>query len=338
MASPSSPRGIIVGSFQHAAKELDEFALKHGAVYSKAKTREEFFEECKTRFRGAIAAAILYEAYPTVGPFDKEFIDHLPKSLKYLHYNAAGYDFVDVDACTARGIYISNTPGAVDAATADVACLLILSCFRRASQFERALRKGTWRGDVPFGNDPEGKTLGVLGMGGIGKAVVRRMLGFEMKIQYYNRTRLTPEVENKYHATYVDFDTLLRTSDCIFISVPLNKATYHLIDAPQLAKMKDGVIIVNTARGKVVNEAALADALDSGKVAAAGLDVFEGEPDVIHPGLLRHPRSTLLPHIGTNTLETAYKMEMVCLGNFEAALTKDSLLTPIPEHRQFFQK
>lgn len=236
---------------------------------------------------------------------------------------------------------------------------------------------GRWRHGVPFGNDPEGKTLGILGMGGIGKALAKRMLGFDMKIQYHNRTKLDAEgteemhklwytlgnstatdylvcvVENKYQASYVDFDTLLRTSDCIFISVPLNKSTYHLIDGPELAKMKDGVIIVNTSRGKVIREASLSRALETGKVAAAGLDVFEGvselffltpslsnldlkEPDVIHPGLLSHPRCTLLPHVGTNTQETMHAMEVVCLNNFETALTKGTFINPIPEQKHLF--
>ncbi|CDS03194.1 hypothetical protein LRAMOSA00596 [Lichtheimia ramosa] len=330
-------RGIIIGALTHVHHELEAMSKKYPIAYVQAKSREQFLQDCQSeKYKDVVAAVLSYEAIPTLGPFNKEFIDKLPPKLKYISWNAAGYDPVDIDACTARGIFVSNTPSAVDNATADIAAILILSSFRNTSQFERNLREGRWRHGVPFGNDPEGKTLGILGMGGIGKALAKRMLGFDMKIQYHNRTQLDAEVENKYQASYVDFDTLLRTSDCIFISVPLNKSTYHLIDGPELAKMKDGVIIVNTSRGKVIREASLSRALETGKVAAAGLDVFEGEPDVIHPGLLSHPRCTLLPHVGTNTQETMHAMEVVCLNNFETALTKGTFINPIPEQKHLF--
>ncbi|KAG2220753.1 hypothetical protein INT45_012246 [Circinella minor] len=281
---------------------------------------------------------------------------HLTKSLWIIFLR--GYDYLDIDTCTARGIYVSNTPSAVDAATADTGCLLILSAFRNASQAERNLRKGRWSNGVSLGHDPEGKTLGILGLGGIGEAVDKRIHGFDMRIQYYNRTCQALEskpssissphitannvfmapytIEEQYHATYVDFQTLLKTSDCIYVSVPLTKATFHLLDSPQFAMMKDGVIIVNTSRGKVINESALVNALEYGKVAAVGLDVFEQEPEVIHPGLLSHPHSTLLPHIGTSTKESMRKMELVVLKNAEVALTLNTLITPIHEHKQFF--
>ncbi|KAI9479548.1 D-isomer specific 2-hydroxyacid dehydrogenase [Zychaea mexicana] len=329
-----SPRGLIVSVINHATKELDELCEKQAIAYSQSKTRDQFFEDCKTKYSKVEVVMI---GNSTVGPYDKEFVDNLPSGVKLITYHAAGYDGLDVEACTARGIRVSNTPTAVDAATADVACLLILSAFRNSTQAERNLREGRWRHGVTMGNDPEGKTLGILGLGGIGKAVAKRMAGFDMKIQYHNRTRQSPEVEKQYNATYVDFETLLRTSDCIFVSIPLNKATYHLLDSPQFTMMKDGVVIVNTARGKVINESALVNALENGKVSAVGLDVFEGEPKVIHPGLLAHPRSVLLPHIGTYSQETMYKMDVVCLQNFEAALTSNTLVNPIPEHKHLFQ-
>ncbi|KAI8146007.1 D-isomer specific 2-hydroxyacid dehydrogenase [Fennellomyces sp. T-0311] len=333
----SSPRGLVVGAVFHASKELNELRKSQSIAFMQSKTRAEFFEDLKTKYKDVTSIYLGYHGAPVVGPFNKEFIDRLPDSVKFLCYNAAGYDGVDIDSCTARGIRVSNTPAAVDAATADIAVILILSTFRNTTQSEKNLREGRWKHGVALGNDPEEKVLGILGMGGIGKAVAKRMAGFDMKIQYHNRTRLTPEVEKQYNATYVDFDTLLRTSDCIYVSVPLNKATYHLLDAPQFAIMKDGAIVVNTARGKVINEAAMVGALETGKLAAVGLDVFEGEPDVIHPGLLTHPRSVLLPHIGTGTKETMYKMEVVCLNNFEAALVSNTLVNPIPEHKKFFQ-
>ncbi|KAI9246474.1 D-3-phosphoglycerate dehydrogenase [Phascolomyces articulosus] len=333
--SASSPRGLIVGFVAFATKELDELRNKVPIAYLESKTRDEFFEDCKTKYK---TVEVLILDYSHIGPFDKEFVNYLPASVKFIVLPVAGYDWLDVDACTARGIRVSNTPSAVDAATADTACILILSAFRNSSQAERNLRQGCWRHGVRLGNDPEGKILGILGLGGIGKAVAKRMNGFDMKIQYHNRTRQASEVEHQYNATYVDFETLLKTSDCIYVSVPLNKTTFHLLDSPQFAMMKDGVIVVNTARGKVINESALVNALENGKVSAVGLDVFEHEPDVIHPGLLTHPHSTLLPHIGTSTKESEHMMEVVYLRNFDAALTKDTLVNPIPEHKHLFEQ
>ncbi|KAI9264400.1 D-isomer specific 2-hydroxyacid dehydrogenase [Phascolomyces articulosus] len=331
----ASPRGLIVGAISHATKELDELRSIVPIAYIESKTRSEFFQDCQTKYKDV---EVVFIGISSVYPFDKEFINNLPPKTKFIAFHAAGYDGLDIEACNARGIRVSNTPSAVDAATADIACTLILSAFRNSSQAERNLREGRWRHGVSLGHDPEGKTLGILGLGGIGKAVAKRMHGFDMKIQYHNRSRQSPEVEDQYHATYVDFETLLKTSDCIYVSVPLSKATYHLLDSPQFAMMKQGVVIVNTARGKIIHERALVNALETGKVSAVGLDVFEGEPDVIHPGLLAHPHCTLLPHIGTYSQETMYKMELLCLQNFDAALTKDTLVTPIPEHKHFFQK
>ncbi|KAI8086027.1 D-isomer specific 2-hydroxyacid dehydrogenase [Halteromyces radiatus] len=230
---------------------------------------------------------------------------------------------------------VSHTPTAVDNATADIAVLLILNCCRNAYQAEENLRQGRFRHGVSMGIDPEGKTLGLLGMGGIGKTIAKRMSGFEMNIIYYNRTRLPMQVEQQYNATYVDFETLLKTSDILSVSVPLNKQTTHLLSFREFALMKQGVVLVNTARGKVINEAALVQALESGKVLAAGLDVYEEEPKV-HPGLLTHPRSVLLPHIGTYTNESQKKMEDLVLDNLVAAMKDQTLITPVPEHKSFF--
>ncbi|ORX51341.1 hypothetical protein DM01DRAFT_1089240 [Hesseltinella vesiculosa] len=252
--------------------------------------------------------------------------------LKWSNIYLQGYDCFDVQVCADRGIYVSHTPTAVDDATADTAALLILNCCRNAYQASHNLRKGRFRHGVSMGMDPEHKTLGILGMGGIGKTIAKRMAAFDMNITYHNRNRLPREEEDKYNATFVDFETLLRTSDVLSVSVPLNKDTTHLLSYQEFSMMKNGVVVVNTARGKVINEAALVQALESGKVGAAGLDVFEEEPQV-HPGLLTHPRCVLLPHIGTFTHESQKKMEDLALDNVAAALTESKLVTPIPEHR-----
>ncbi|KAI8982062.1 D-isomer specific 2-hydroxyacid dehydrogenase [Mycotypha africana] len=209
---------------------------------------------------------------------------------------------------------------------------------RNAWAAAKNLREGRWRDGVRMGTDPQNKVLGILGAGGIGRTLAKRMLGFGLaKIQYYNRHQLPEALEKEYHLNYVDFDTFLATSDILSIHCPLNEGTKHLLNYEEFSKMKDDVIIVNTARGKVINENALVNALERGKVLAAGLDVFEDEP-VISKGLLTNPRCVLLPHIGTFTNESQYKMEKLVLENMVAALEKDTLITPVPEHKQFFKK
>lgn len=201
------------------------------------------------------------------------------------------------------GISVSNTPGAVDASTANTAIYLLLGALRRVHIPATALREGKWRGSMPLGHDPEGKTLGILGMGGIGSAFALRAAPFDFNIQYHNRNPVVHPSSNPVNAKYVSFEELLRTSDVISIHLPLNDATRGLIGREQFDMMKDGVVIVNTARGKIVDEGALVEALEHGKVFAAGLDVYEREPE-IHPGLVKNDNVVLMPHIGTATVET----------------------------------
>jgi glyoxylate reductase len=200
------------------------------------------------------------------------------------------------------GIEVSHTPKAVNAATADIAIFLLLGALRRVHKPYTALRSSQWRGS-PFqlGYDPKHKVLGILGMGGIGREVAARARAFGMKIQYYNRSQLSPELE--LGAKYVSFEELIKTSDVLSLNCSLRKETIGIIGKKEFEMMKKGVIIINTARGKLIDEAALVDALDSGKVFSAGLDVYEEEPK-INEGLLNNPNAVLLPHIGTATMET----------------------------------
>ncbi|KAI7899007.1 uncharacterized protein BX663DRAFT_442027 [Cokeromyces recurvatus] len=232
---------------------------------------------------------------------------------------------------------VSHTPIVVNEATADIAALLILMCCRNALAASDNLRRGYWHHGVRMGIDPEGKTLGIIGAGGIGCTLAKRMAAFDMKIQYHNRHRLPIEKEKELNLTYVDqLETLLRTSDIISVHCPHDPATTtHLLSYHEFGLMKEGAIVINTARGKVIHEAALVMALERGQVLAAGLDVFEDEPQ-ISPGLLAHPRCVLLPHIGTYTNETQYKMEKLVLDNLIAALENNTLITPVPEHKPFF--
>lgn len=242
--------------------------------------------------------------------------------MRFICHNGAGYDQVDVSACTGRGIFpyskpftleislnwfqtgisVSNTPRAVDACTANTTIYLLLGALRRLHIPTQAIRAGQWRGSMSLGHDPDGKTLGILGMGGIGTAVARRALAFDFKLQYHNRHRLPPE-QNPCGVPYVDFETLLRTSDAISVHLPLGDGTRGIIGREEFAMMKEGVVIVNTARGPIIDEQALVEALQSGKVFGAGLDVYEKEPEV-HEGLIASDHCILLPHIGTATYET----------------------------------
>lgn len=192
-------------------------------------------------------------------------------------------------------------------ATADVAIFLLLGALRRIHTPYTSVRASQWRGGAAFqlGHDPKNKLLGILGMGGIGREVAVRARAFGMRIQYHNRTRLAPELEQG--AAYVSFEELVRTSEVLSINCALRKETVGIIGRKEFGMMKDGVVIVNTARGKLIDEAALVDALDSGKVYSAGLDVYEEEPK-IHEGLLKNPNVVLLPHIGTATFETQVRV------------------------------
>ena len=266
------------------------------------------------------------------GRFDQELIDVLPSSLRFVSHNGAGYDSIDASACANRGISVSNTPGAVDASTADTTMFLIIGALRRIHVPATALRAGKWRGRMCLTHEPEGKTLGILGMGGIGTAVARRAIPFGMRVQYHNRNRV-PASQNAVGAKYVSFEELLRTSDIISVHLPLNASTRGLISRDQFARMKDGVVLINTARGPIVNEDALVEALDSGKVWGAGLDVHEHEPK-IHPGLIGNENCVLLPHVGTGTLETQRKMEVLVCENIKTALERGHLKTPVAETRK----
>jgi glyoxylate reductase len=193
-------------------------------------------------------------------------------------------------------------------------------------------RKREWRGNVlpELGHDPQGKVLGILGMGGIGRNLMKKAAVFGMTTQYHNRSKLSDELSGG--AKYVSFDELLATSDVLSLNLPLNPKTRHIISTKEFAKMKDNIVIINTARGAVMDEAALVEALNSGKVWSCGLDVFEDEP-TIHEGLLNNDKVMLLPHMGTWSVETQTKMELTCLGNLRSVLETGKLKTIVPEQR-----
>jgi glyoxylate/hydroxypyruvate/2-ketogluconate reductase len=217
---------------------------------------------------------------------------------------AVGYNNIDVAACTARGVVVTNTPDVLTETTADFGFALMMATARRIAESEHYLRAGKWtkwRYDMFVGPDVHGATLGILGMGRIGQAIARRGAhGFGMKVIYHNRSRLPEATESQCGARYVDKATLLREADHLVIVVPYSPSSHHAIGAVELAQMKRTATLTNIARGGVVDDAALAQALRDGLIAAAGLDVFEGEPQV-HPHLLTVPNVVLTPHIGVST-------------------------------------
>lgn len=259
-----------------------------------------------------------------------EVMDAAP-NLKVISNYAVGYNNIDVEAATARGIVVTNTPGVLTETTADLAWALLMAAARRLPQSERALRAGQWQSWKPLeftGQDIYGATLGIVGLGSIGAAVARRALGFGMKILYYNR-RPNPVAEAALGCRYVDLDTLLRESDFVSLHCPLTDETRGLIGRRELALMKPTAVLVNTARGPVVDEAALIDALKEGRIWAAGLDVYDVEPIAPDHPLLQLDNVVALPHIGSASIRTRTRMATLAAENLVAALTGKEPPTPV---------
>ena len=261
---------------------------------------------------------------------DGEVMDAASEALRVIANMAVGYDNVDVEAAAERGVVVTNTPGVLDETTADVAFMLLLAAARRLGEGERLLRAGRWEWWGPkqlMGRDIWGKRLGILGLGRIGQAVARRAKGFGMDVFYYNRSR-KEEAEQELGARYMDLDELLETADFVSVHTPLTDETYHLIGPKELGRMKPTAILVNTSRGPVVDEGALAEALAGGRIFAAGLDVYEEEP-VVHPKLLELENVVLAPHIGSASIETRDKMAALAAENIVAVLSGQEPKTPI---------
>ncbi len=264
---------------------------------------------------------------------DDAFLDAAGPGLRVVANVAVGYDNIDVPACDRRGVVATNTPGVLVDATADIAMALILIATRRLGEAERMVREGgTWSWNMFFmlGAGLQDKTLGIVGLGQIGAATARRARAFGMRIAYAGRRRAVAAVEAELGAEMLELDELLATADVVSIHTPLSDATRHLIDARRLALMKPTAYLVNTSRGPVVDEAALAAALRDGTIAGAGLDVFEREPE-IDPGLRGLENVVLIPHLGSATIETRTAMGVLAAQNAVAVLRGDPPPTPITE-------
>ncbi len=262
---------------------------------------------------------------------DEAFLDAAGPQLRVVANVAVGYNNIDVAACAARGVIVTNTPGVLTDATADIAMALILMVTRRLGEGERVIRSQVgWRWHMHYllGTSLQGKTLGIVGLGQIGTATARRARAFGMQIAYSGRRRAAPEIEAELAARFTGFDELLATSDVVSLHCPLTPETTHLITAERLAQMRDDAFLVNTTRGPVVDESALAEALRTGVIAGAGLDVFEHEPEV-HPGLLGLENAVLIPHLGSATIETRTAMAVLAARNAAAVLGGGEPLTPV---------
>lgn len=250
---------------------------------------------------------------------------------------AVGYNNFDVDAMTRAGVQATNTPDVLTETTADFGFALLMATARRLTESEHFLRAGRWSKwshDFFVGTEVHGSTLGIIGMGRIGQGIARRgALGFGMQVIYHNRTRLDAGTEAACQARYVSKDELLRSADHVVLVVPYSAASHHTIGAAELAQMKPTATLVNIARGGIVDDAALAVALRERRIAAAGLDVFEGEPSV-HPDLLTVPNVVLTPHIASATVSTRQAMARLAADNLIAFLTQGQALTPVNKPSQ----
>src|SRR5919198_3003115 len=242
--------------------------------------------------------------------------------LKIVSNVAVGFDNIDVAAATKHGVMITNTPGVLDETTADFAFTLMMAAARRVVQADNFVRGGNFRGwalDMMLGQDVHDSTLGIIGIGRIGRAVARRARAFNMRIIYSDPNPLRPEAEHQLGVSRVDLPRLLAQSDFISVHVPLTEETRHLLGAKEFAAMKPNAVLVNTSRGPVIDEAALAEALKSHKIFAAGLDVYEKEP-AVHPGLLALRNVVLAPHIASASVRTRSEMSAVAARNLVAGI------------------
>ena len=253
---------------------------------------------------------------------DGEIFDAAP-GLKIVANMAVGYNNIDVDEATRRGVAVTNTPGVLTDTTADFAWTLLMASARRLVEGDRFLRTGRFHGWGPLmmvGQDVYGKTLGIIGFGRIGRALAKRAIGFDMTVLYYDRNPADAETENALNARSVSMDEVLSKSDYVSLHTDYNPETHHLIGKPELEKMKSTAYLINTSRGAIVDEAALVNALKTGQIAGAGLDVFEKEPD-IHPGLLDLENAVLAPHIASASLDTRTAMATMAADNIIAMLS-----------------
>jgi glyoxylate reductase len=319
----AKPRFVVTGRVPDSALEL----LRAAGEVEVADSEDPLPREELLRLVAG-ADAVLTLLHDQV---DDEFLDAAGPRLRCVANVAVGYDNVDLDAAARHGVAVANTPGVLDDATADLTMALILAASRRLGEGERLIRSGApwaWSMGFMLGHDLRGKRLGIVGLGAIGRRVAERARAFGMTIAYSARHDADPALAAALDARRLNLDELLESADVLSLHCPLTPQTQHLIAAPQLARMKPGAVLVNAARGPIVDEAALVGALREGPLAAAALDVYEHEPRV-HPGLLELDNAILVPHLGSATVETRRAMAELAARNAIAAVRGESLPTPV---------
>ncbi|WBW72130.1 glyoxylate reductase [Schizosaccharomyces osmophilus] len=263
-----------------------------------------------------------------ISPFTKEMLGPLMPSCRLFITGAAGYDDLDIEWMAANGAYAANAQNAPTEGTAIMNLLLFLSVLRGSREAEQTMRSGKWHGNLPLMEDPRGKIVGIIGMGAIGKSFAQKIISLGGRVIYNNRTRLSKEEEESLDVQYVNFDELLTTSDVISVNCPLTLSTKNLLSKNEFQKMKDGVYILNTARGNIIDEEAFIEAIQSGKVSRAGLDVFVNEPSP-NPFWLTCDKVTVQPHWGGFTTSTAVKVEEAILENIDTFFKTGRPLNPV---------
>ncbi len=312
--------------------ETLEYLGRHFEVVANQEDRRHSRDELIALLQGAAGAQ-------TSGTdrIDGELLDRCP-GLRAVCNTAVGYNNIDLDACTARGVMATNTPGVLDDSVADYTMGLVIATCRRIGEGERYLRAGQWTGTYlkqTLGQDVHGATLGLFGFGRIGQAIAKRARGFDMNILYHSRSRAAAEAERPFDARYVSKEALLREADIVLLILPYTPETHHYIGAKELSMMKRSAVLINMARGGIVDDAALIEALKKKTIWAAGLDVFENEPR-LNPGFLALENAVLSPHIASASEPTRKAMAMTAAKNLVAALTggaPPNLLNPACRER-----
>jgi glyoxylate reductase len=316
-------RIVVAGRIPDAGLEV---LRPHGNVWGWKRDEPIAIDELYERIAGANAVLTLLTT-----KVDRGFLDAAGPQLKVVSNVAVGYNNIDVAECRERGVVATNTPGVLTDATADIAMALILMVTRRLGEGERIVRSNEpwqWGMFMLLGSSLQGRRLGVVGMGAIGQALARRAKAFGMTIAYSNRRAAPPDVEAELGSERLGLDELLATSDVVSVNCPYSTETHHLIGAEQFELMRSSAYLVNTARGPIVDEVALVEALRTGAIAGAGLDVYEHEPQLA-PGLAELDNAVLLPHLGSATLETRAAMATLAARNTVAVLNGQPPLTPI---------
>ena len=317
------PRIVVAGRIPDAGLDV---LRPHGNVWGWKHDDPIEIDELYERIAGADAVLTLLTT-----KVDRAFLEVAGPQLKDVSNVAVGYNNIDVAECHERGVIATNTPGVLTDATADIAMALILMVTRRLGEGERIVRSNQpwqWGMFMLLGTGLQGRRLGIVGMGAIGQALARRAKAFGMTVAYSNRSAASPDVEAELGAERLSLDELLATSDVVTINCPYSQETHHLIGPEQFELMRSSAYIINTARGPIVDEAALVAALRTGAIAGAGLDVYEHEPQ-LEPGLDQFDNVVLIPHLGSATVETRAAMATLAARNTVAVLSGQPPLTPI---------